>query len=215
MNAVMVCITLAALGIDVGWQPLPGGGMEYVIQIAPQTLELLKSGELIQSDVPAEVRDIRAYRIMVGTGKLPRELPPAAKSGPDAPWSPPKASTVEPSSPGTPSPAPPPGPQQTGTPSAPRTLPAEPAGKPISAESATFVEQGGGPQQNGIQPAGASQPPTEPTRPWMVLMLVVLGLFASLGGNVYLGWITWDIHRRYRVLLRQPSQAASADSSSS
>jgi hypothetical protein len=40
-----VRIAAAALGIDVGWQPLPEGGMEYIIQIAPQTLETLKAGE--------------------------------------------------------------------------------------------------------------------------------------------------------------------------
>jgi len=47
-------------------------------------------------------------------------------------------------------------------------------------------------------------PPTTaktPARPWGWLTLAVFGLFASLGCNVYLGWIAWDYHRRYRATL--------------
>jgi hypothetical protein len=47
--------------------------------------------------------------------------------------------------------------------------------------------------------AAASDPP----RSWTLLTLVLFALFASLGGNVYLGWIAWDAYKRYRALLRQ------------
>jgi hypothetical protein len=33
------------------------------------------------------------------------------------------------------------------------------------------------------------------------LILVSLGLFASLGGNAYLAWIFADLRRRYRAAL--------------
>jgi hypothetical protein len=33
---------------------------------------------------------------------------------------------------------------------------------------------------------------------WWPLLLAMLGLFGSLGFNVYLGWIAWDLHGRYQ-----------------
>ena len=47
--------------------------------------------------------------------------------------------------------------------------------------------------------AFAVVPSSEP-RPWWPLTLALLGLFASLGGNVFLGWIFWEARRRYREL---------------
>jgi hypothetical protein len=208
MNAIMACISVAALGIDVGWQPLPGGGVEYIIQIAPQAMEVLKAGDWIQSDVPAEVKHIRAYRIMVGTGKLPRELPAASGSDrPDPLLPPPRTPAIEPDLPRAPLLVPPQNTESTGPQPAPRALPPEPAGKPMAAEKAVFVEQAGAPQQAGPKPADSPPPPA---RPWTVLILVTLALCASLGGNVYLGWITWDVHRRYRALARQPGPPSAA-----
>ena len=73
-------LAIMLLGIDVGWQPLPEGGVEYQIQVEPDLLENLgESGVLIQSDVPPHVRDIRAFRITVGKAKLSQE--PSAGSG--------------------------------------------------------------------------------------------------------------------------------------
>ena len=72
MNGLLILVTSAALGIEVGWEPLPEGGHEYTIQIEPQLLEVLQRGEdEIFSDVPPEL-DVRRYRLMVGTGKLGR-----------------------------------------------------------------------------------------------------------------------------------------------
>jgi hypothetical protein len=62
-----------ALGVDVGWKPLPEGGLEYIIQIEPELLNSLRSGQTISSDVPLVLRDIRRYRIQVGDGRLPQE----------------------------------------------------------------------------------------------------------------------------------------------
>ncbi len=33
--------------------------------------------------------------------------------------------------------------------------------------------------------------------PWWPLTLAMLALFASMGGNLYLGWIAVDVYRRY------------------
>jgi len=75
MCATAVCLATVLLGIDVGWEPLPEGGVEYRIQIEPELLENLDgSGVLVESDVPPYVRDIRAFRITVGDAELGRKL---------------------------------------------------------------------------------------------------------------------------------------------
>jgi hypothetical protein len=37
-----------------------------------------------------------------------------------------------------------------------------------------------------------------PPKPWLPLTLTMLALFASLGGNVFLGWVAWDSYNRSR-----------------
>ena len=44
----------------------------------------------------------------------------------------------------------------------------------------------------------AAAPPAE--KKWWPLMFTMLGLFASIGFNVYLGWIAFDIHGRYHEI---------------
>lgn len=78
MNALIVLVAATALGIEVGWEPLPGGGHEYTLQLEPQLLKVLEGGqEEIFSEVPAGV-DVRRYRIVVGVGKLRRDYGPLA-----------------------------------------------------------------------------------------------------------------------------------------
>ena len=97
MGTIMVCLAAAMVGVDVGWRRLPDGGMEYIIQIEPQTLEALRAGEAIQSYVPAEAGDIRSYRIEVGSKKkltnvflfaqiATEKLKPALRSFQGKPW---------------------------------------------------------------------------------------------------------------------------------
>jgi hypothetical protein len=115
MKLLALCMATAVLGVQVGWQKLPEGGMEYIIQFDSQTLEALKAGQPVQSDIPPGAGDVRSYRIVVGTERLPRDTPPE---------------------------------------------------KP------------------------------KPSGPWMPMTLTLFGLFASLGANVYLGWIVWGLRRR-------------------
>ena len=96
MFAHVICFCTAIVGIDVGWQPLQEGGMEYVIQLDPQTLEALKAGEPIESDIPPGAGDVRSFKFYLGTEK-PRRISPPAKT-----MQSPKTSTVE----GAPMPAP-------------------------------------------------------------------------------------------------------------
>jgi hypothetical protein len=92
MCGAVLCLAVA-FGVDAGWRRLPEGGFEYVIQIEPETLDALKAGEDIFSDVPPGVRDVRSYRITVGTGELVREGElEGAPSTPDSPESQPPES---------------------------------------------------------------------------------------------------------------------------
>jgi len=91
MSPLLVLVTTAALGVEVGWEPLPTGGHEYTIQIEPQLLGVLERGtEEIFSEVPPEI-DVRRYRIKVGTGQLPRDAGPPAAAVPQEPDRPPPA----------------------------------------------------------------------------------------------------------------------------
>ena len=158
----IVCIAAAVLGVDAGWRPLPEGGMEYLIQIEPQLIETLGSGQAIQSEIPPCVKDVRAYRITVGTGALPRETPPPT--------------------------------------AAPKVLPPEVAGRPIAQQTVYAEPAGAVPTPESKPAAHRRSGQQEPSRPWMPLMAVLFGLFASLGGNGYLFWIVRDGRRRYREL---------------
>jgi len=66
----------ATLGVDYGWQPTPEGQVEYIIQIEPDLLRTLTDGQQITSEIPPELRGVRRFTIRVGTGPVPRQLPP-------------------------------------------------------------------------------------------------------------------------------------------
>jgi len=76
MTALAICIAVATLGIDVGWKPLPEGGVEYIIQLDPLALEALRDGQPLQSDIHPDAGEVRSYRIIIGSEKLTREEQP-------------------------------------------------------------------------------------------------------------------------------------------
>jgi hypothetical protein len=198
----VLCLSAVIVGINVGWQPLQEGGMEYIIQLDPQSLEALKSGEPIRSDVLPGAGDVRSYKIILGTEKPPRICPPATSA---QAWSAKTAdreaahSSKLPEStiPDRKSPF-------------PRTLMPDPAQKPLTASSAAYNVPADGSAKSEAGPQNQSQAKKEePAKPWMPLILVSLGLFASLGGNVYLTWIFADLRRRCRASISKAGQTAS------
>jgi hypothetical protein len=86
MLAAVAALTVCSLGVQVGWQPLESGGVEYIIQVSSEELERLANVDDLISDVPADL-DVRRYRITVGDDQLPRvaswdddELVPVVKA---------------------------------------------------------------------------------------------------------------------------------------
>ena len=167
------------LGIDVGWRPLPDGqGTEFLIQLSPDDLDAMTTGEPWMTDIPASVGEVRAYRITVGTGALPRIDPP------------PKRPPLE----------------ETRADPTPQRI--DPAGepKPLPEKQAIYMQPGpeqGDPARTGEDrfPDGTAPDPEKPaSRPWMLLVGTALALAGSLGGNAYLLWGLHEMHRRYQEL---------------
>ncbi|MCE5267616.1 MAG: hypothetical protein LLG00_07005 [Planctomycetaceae bacterium] len=48
------------------------------------------------------------------------------------------------------------------------------------------------------EPAAPSKMPVEPAKPWLAMTLTLFGLFASLGANVFLGWVAMELRQRCR-----------------
>jgi hypothetical protein len=136
MNTLLIYVATATLGIQTGWERLPEGGMEYVIQLDAAALNALRDGQAIQSDIPSAAGEIRSYRIYMGNAKPQRQDPPLKLAPP---------------------------------------LP--PAEKPAASKPVTPL-------------------PETPTKPWLPFMLTLLTLFASIGANVFLGWIVWGLRKR-------------------
>jgi hypothetical protein len=72
MNGIAVLLTLAAVGVDYGWQPGPDGQLEYIVQIEPSLFEAMRNGREIASEIHPDARGVRRFRIRVGTDPLPR-----------------------------------------------------------------------------------------------------------------------------------------------
>ncbi|MFV2066679.1 MAG: hypothetical protein ACC645_06825 [Pirellulales bacterium] len=51
--------------------------------------------------------------------------------------------------------------------------------------------------------AADSASPATASKPWMPLFFTLIALFASIGGNVYLGWIAWDSRQHYRQIAQR------------
>ena len=66
MTTLTMLIGLATLGVETGWQPVGDGDLEYIIQIEPPLLDALQSGQSITSEIPADLRGVRRYKIIVG-----------------------------------------------------------------------------------------------------------------------------------------------------
>ncbi len=224
MTSLLLLITTAALGIEVGWEPLPEGGHEYTIQIEPQLLDVLAHGEdEIFSDVPPEL-DVRRYRLMVGTGKLARVMARPVDTQ-ESSIATRQAHDVQPSEPQLPLPAG--APPVTEPPSAvdshstPRDslLDEQPVENDPEQPRLPDLGQGAGTPKKAAdeQPSLAVEAnkvasdaaTAEPAKPWLAFVAVMAFLCCSLGANLYLGWAAWDARSRYREAVARFRPAAS------
>lgn len=84
MNALVLLAGIAALGVQWGWERVPGGGIEYIIRIEPHALDSLGDGRDIFSDLPPQIGRIRSYRITVSDRPVANEgqPPPAEAAAP-------------------------------------------------------------------------------------------------------------------------------------
>lgn len=226
MSGIYLFVATAALGIDFGWERDAKGNVEYTIRLEPQALDALKSGSDIFSDLPPALRRVRSYRLTTNAaplpnqGKLPEDLPedtekPAISAAMTAtkPVQTPESSVM-------------PADYQT----APQGISADPSAGPIlGAATGTLAppqesislsndrslvgnsvpipvhrattEDTGSPSD--VVPAGVDPNGQSPGQPWWPLTLCLLGLFASLGGNLFLGWVTAEQRGKYRDLVER------------
>lgn len=84
----------------------------------------------------------------------------------------------------------------------PRKLEPSPAGEPLEGRQASYnrvVTRK--PSETAASPSDISLPPEEESdHPWKTMVPICLLLFASIGLNVYLGWVARGIYVRYRTL---------------
>jgi len=206
MCCTVLCLATLAWGIDVGWQRLPDGEMEYIIQIEPHVLEALRGGEEIESDIPPALRGVRRYRIRVGTDELPREgqLEPGPELSPGPGGWPPGAGAVTETGPARP------GDSGADFPwsQVPQTLPPSTDVRPVGdfrEKAAGFVEGQVAAESPPTTDQETEEEPeeTEAAKPWLPLTVAWMAAFGSFGGMVFAGWIAWDYRRQYRALLHR------------
>ena len=76
MNSAALLIAMATFGVDVGWQELEDGSIEYIIQIEPQLVGSLRDGNDLTSGIPPALRNqISRYRVVGGSEKLTKSPP--------------------------------------------------------------------------------------------------------------------------------------------
>lgn len=62
----------AADAVEFGWKELPGGGIEYQVQVEPELIPTFEK-EGFSSEIPPGLRDIRSIRITTGRVTLPNQ----------------------------------------------------------------------------------------------------------------------------------------------
>jgi hypothetical protein len=208
MYGYAIWLTVATLGVDVGWQRLPEGGVQYLIQIPPATLDALKAGEAIESDIPPTLKDIRSYRITVGNKPLSRDVvtsetkPGLGTSQFD--FSRPMGSSSIAGGPPSTTPWP-----TSPSPSAftpmPHTLAPEPTGKPLAERPASFLEPAASKPEAKPAPTATAEPLPAKATDYLGTYLTVslVALSGSLAWNGYLLWMLREARRRYRLLLER------------
>jgi hypothetical protein len=187
MHALLLCLATAAIGIEAGWERLPEGGMRYIINIEPQSVDAMKGGDPLESDIPAGAGEIRAFRLVMGKKLLPHDIPPATAKAAEPKTAEPKMAEAK--MPDRPLPSP-----------APRPLMPDPGSHALGEQQANY--QTPPPSTAAAKPAtpAGDVAAEKPAVPWLPLTATLLGLIASLSANVFLGWVTWDARQRLRKM---------------
>ncbi len=200
MTGFVMLMATATVGIDYGWQPIAGGGFEYIIQIEPEMLDSLKKGTPIFSQLPPDYRGIRGYRITVGNGPVPNQGKP-----PPAALMPATEKQTDPDRP------------RGGGTTTPGAIQPEPGSQPLAAQRTGYQESGGSadapksPSDGTTKDAGASPSDLLPAgfnatgdAPALTLgtpqAAALVALFASVGVNLFLVWVTVAQRGRYRSM---------------
>lgn len=216
MIGIMLLTATAGIGIDFGWQPVAGSGLEYIIQIEPEMLDSLRSGKSdIVSKIPSTLRRITHCRIVVGTDPLPHQ-------GEDFP-------PPDPDDPGLPGPeddeyvddvgltsVDEAGPEFPGFGAPDRSSPrvnnkldrTSKDRKAAGVRTPRFERRDADDGDPEADSPSDDRPPTSGTstarqteKPWVALSAALLCLFASVGANFFLGWVAVGQRLRYRALL--------------
>lgn len=222
MVSTALLLAVSSIGVDFGWQPIAGGGYEWIIQIAPDQVKSLSSGEMpIRSELtPAMRKVVRSYRVVVGTGKLPNQgkpLPVAEQDSPEDETQPERESNNSQEE----------GPnfpfrREQKKKSPPKTIRVDPQVRSMTSDEdetsddtsleddsqdntwANRLESrrnktasGNSPSDESFTNSGKDQSEEEAQSAWGPLMAALMGLFLSIGGNVYLVWLVRGLRERY------------------
>ncbi len=195
MIAPILSLALVAFGINAGWEASSEGGTEYIIQLDAQSLEALKNGSPLQSDVPRKAGEVRSFRLVVNNAPLPQEDLSVKKAKDDTQKESASSETTDEKKAG--SLLTPPTLDQT-KPSNAKPLPADPAVYQQTDSSAKTPTEATQEKSKPSSELANEKPGAETAKPWLPLTLVTFGFFLSLGGNVYLGWLFAELRKRYR-----------------
>ncbi|HWC89166.1 MAG TPA: hypothetical protein VG433_05915 [Pirellulales bacterium] len=213
MTSATLLTAILTLGVHWGWQPVAGGGIEYIIRIDPFTVDSMRQGHDVFSDLPPSLPAIRSYRVTVSDKPVPHEgePPPAAQPKSVSAARPPAEATGQPSLAGELQLPPPPTTgsnlfppprlvSPTSQPAGAANSPARAsavAAAPIAQHSGSTSSETGPPAAASTNSATNSATSAEPAKPWGPLAGVSIGLFASLAANAWLVWMALGFRAKY------------------
>ena len=62
-----------APGVQFGWQPVSREQLEFIVQVSPERMTTLRTGEDIVGDMPIDLPNVARLRIISGNAALPRQ----------------------------------------------------------------------------------------------------------------------------------------------
>ena len=188
MTAIAFFAAATLLGINVGWQPTPDGGVEYIIQIPPGRSSRFAPARRFKATSRPRCS---AKCGPIGSSSATRRCRGSCPC--IRPWN--RRHWRRRKSPAE---------RAAEAAAAPAPLPPNPASKPMIGQPAVFVEPAPARKElaRGSKTRRGDSSPSA-AKPWLPLWLTAVALFASLGANVYLGWIAIDVRRRWRTLVEK------------